>query len=204
MFPDHCRKGLHGTGTTGNGVKMPGIYFRMMAATMQIRDLLKPPRRILDTMGIEEGMCVVDYGCGPGSYIGRASELAGERGRVFAVDIHELAIASVTKRIEKEGLGNVTPVLAEGYHSALESGVADLVYALDMFHMVDDSCTFLEELRRIAKPDATLIIDDGHQLRETTRSLIRNSGAWVIEEERADYLRCRPARGEKTPSPRNR
>jgi ubiquinone/menaquinone biosynthesis C-methylase UbiE len=195
MFPEHCRRGLRRTGTTGTGVKMPGICFRMMAATMQLRDRIRPPERILDTMGIGEGMCVVDYGCGPGSYIRRASELAGERGHVFAVDIHELAIASVAKRIEKDGLGNVTPVLAEGYHSHLPDRTADLVYALDMFFMVDDSCAFLEELRRIAKPDATLIIDDGHQPREKTRSLIRSSGAWVIEEERGEYLRCRPARG---------
>jgi ubiquinone/menaquinone biosynthesis C-methylase UbiE len=195
MFPDHCKRGLRSASTTGTGVTMPGLCFRMMAATMQIRDLLRPPRRILDTMGIREGMCVVDYGCGPGSYIGRASELVGENGRVYAVDIHELAFASVTKRIGKDRLGNVIPVLAKGYDSGIPGGTADLVYALDMFHMVDDPAAFLEELRRIAKPDATLIIDDGHQLREKTHSLIRSSGAWVIEEERAEYLRCRPARG---------
>lgn len=180
------------------GVTMPGICFRMMAAMFTVRDRLRPPARMLDKMGIGEGMCVVDYGCGPGGYLGRASELAGGRGRVYAVDIHELAVEAVKKRIEKEGLENVTPVLAKGYDSGLPGGVADLVYALDMFFMVDDPAAFLAELRRIAKPGGVLIIDDGHQPRERSRSLIRASNCWVIEEERAEFLRCRPA-GERMP-----
>ncbi|KQC04676.1 MAG: methyltransferase type 11 [Methanoculleus sp. SDB] len=175
---------------------MPGICFRMMTTMFWLRDRIRPPERILDTMGIREGMCIVDYGCGPGSYLRGASELVGERGRVYAVDIHELAIASVAKRIEKEGLGNVTPMLAKGYDSGLPEGVADLIYALDMFFMIDDQGAFLAELRRIAAPDAVLIIDDGHQPRERTRNSILSSPDWVIEEERTEFLLCRPARCE--------
>ncbi|MDG6256845.1 MAG: class I SAM-dependent methyltransferase [Methanomicrobiaceae archaeon] len=153
---------------------------------------------MLTPMGIEEGMAVVDYGCGPGSYLKAASELVSERGRVYAVDIHTLAISSVARRTTKYGLTNVIPVLAEEYHSGLPDGTADLVYALDMVHQVDDPRAFLAELRRIAKPDGTLVIDDGHLPREQTRSLIQRSPAWAVVEETAAFLRCRAAREECT------
>ena len=68
------------------------------------------PWSALDGFGIKRGQTVVDYGCGPGSYLRRASELVGPEGRVLAVDIHELAIKAVMRRIDKEQLSNVTPV----------------------------------------------------------------------------------------------
>jgi len=200
MFSDQHQRTAR---TTGAGERMPGICFRMMSAMFWLRDRIRPPDLILNSMGIHEGMTVVDYGCGPGSYLKRASELVGDAGTVYAVDIHELAIASVSKRISREELGNVIPVLARGYESGLGAETADLVYALDMFHMVEDPHAFLTELRRIAKPDATLIIDDGHQPRERTRSLIQRSTCWVIEEEKPEFLRCQPEQGnspEKCPA----
>jgi ubiquinone/menaquinone biosynthesis C-methylase UbiE len=198
MFSDEHRGGSCTAAMTDGGA-MPDICFRMMSAMFWLRDHIRHPERILNTMGIREGMCVVDYGCGPGSYVSRASELVGEHGTVYAVDIHELAIASVSRRISREGLGNVIPMLAKGYESGLGEGTADLVYALDMFHLVDNPRAFLAELRRIAKTDATLIIDDGHQLRERTRNLIRQSPSWEIEEETGEFLRCRPAGGGGSP-----
>lgn len=172
--------------------RMPGFYFRLMSCTIHIRDRFRPPARLLDEVGIQEGMTVVDYGCGPGSYIKKASGLAGATGTVYAVDVHELAVGSVSRRARKEGLTNVVPILAKGYDSTLPDAAADLVYALDMFHMVEDQKAFLAELHRIAKPNGTLILDEGHQSREKTRRALQASAVWTIEEETGEYLRCRP------------
>jgi len=51
----------------------------------------------------------------------------------------------------------------------------------------------LAELKRIAKVDGVLIIDDGHQSRAKTKSKIAASGQWQIVEETADHLTCKPA-----------
>lgn len=171
------------------------LGFRAMAfSILHLRDRLRPPGRLLEGIGIEPGMTVVDYGCGPGSYIKVASGLVGERGRVYAVDIQPLAIESVSGIIEAEGLSNVTPSLAQGYDSGLGDGVADLIYALDMFHRVEDPDAFLNELGRIARPGGVLVIDDGHQPRQTTKERILRSEIWAIEEETDAYLRCRRVR----------
>jgi len=117
----------------------------------------------------------------------------GENGHVYAVDIHPLAIESVSKLIKEDGLKNVSAVLSERYGSGLEDDTADLVYALDMIHRIRDTDSFFRELGRIARPGGVLIINDGRLSRDETLEYIRQSGIWSVEEENRDFLRCRLA-----------
>ena len=71
--------------------------------------------------------------------------------------------------------------------------MADMVCALDMSFVIRQPADFLAELRRIAKPDGVLIIDDGHQSRQATRRKILDAGLWNIREETSDHLLCKPA-----------
>jgi len=98
----------------------------------------------VQNFGIQPGMTVVDYGCGPGRYATRFAHLVGDNGRVFAVDIHELAIEGVKKRIQKQGLKTITPILAKGYDSGIPDGTADIVCAIDMFFKITDPSAFLK------------------------------------------------------------
>ena len=179
-----------------NREAMSGIGFKLMSLSFHIRDMVNPPEKLLNEIGIEDGTVVVDYGCGPGSYIKYASALVGAKGTVYAADIHELAIASVRKLIEKEGLTNVIPVQVHGYSSSIADNTADLIYALDMFHAVGDPDAFLTELHRIVKPGGMLVIDNGHQSREQALEKIRHSGVWKIKEEREAFMRCTPVETE--------
>jgi ubiquinone/menaquinone biosynthesis C-methylase UbiE len=173
--------------------RMSDTGFRLMNFIFNIMDLIHPyiDGRV-KTFGIREGMTVVDYGCGPGRYTTRFSKLVGETGKVYAVDIHELAIAAIRQKITTLGLRNVEPVLAQGYDSSLPAHVADVVCVLDMFFGVKQPTEFLKELKRIAKQDGMLVIDDGHQSRDVTKRNILASGQWTIVEETTDHLKCKP------------
>jgi ubiquinone/menaquinone biosynthesis C-methylase UbiE len=173
--------------------RMSDFSFRGMELLFRAIDFVYPyvDRRV-QRFGIQPGMTVVDYGCGPGRYTTRFAHLVGERGRVFAVDIHELAIEGVNKRIQKQGLRSVTPVLAKGYDSGLPDGVADIVCAIDVFFGINDPTAFLKELRRITKPEGLIIIDDGHQSRNETKRKIAAAGYWEIAQESKDHLKCKP------------
>lgn len=180
-------------GLFGKGVdRMPDWAFRTMALIFRLRDALFAVDRRLDEFDLRPGQTVVDYGCGPGTYLRRASELVGPQGRVLAVDIHELAIQAVNQRIRRHGWSNVSAHLAPGGACPLADGVADAVYALDMFHMVSDSSGFLQELRRISKPEGVLFIEDGHQPRAQSKSKLEAAGSWRIVEENPRWLKCRP------------
>lgn len=171
---------------------MSDISFKLMILAFNLIDFLHPyiDKRV-QSFDIQEGMTVVDYGCGPGRYTMHFSKLVGKKGRIYAVDIHELAIESVKRKITRYGFQNISPVLASGYHSDLPDHIADVVCALDMFFAIQQPGQFLGELKRLLKPDGVLIIDDGHQPREVTKKKIRETGLWDIWEETRDHLKCR-------------
>ena len=176
----------------GKGMdRMPDLAFRIMALMFKIRDKFIHKDKVLDEFGIRQGQSVVDYGCGPGSYIRMASILVGTEGKVYAVDIHELAIEAVKKLVEKENLHNVTALVVSDGRCPLEDKSIDLVYALDMFHMVANPNAFLKEINRISKPEAVLYIDSGHQRRAEAKTKINASGTWKIIEENPRYMKCR-------------
>jgi ubiquinone/menaquinone biosynthesis C-methylase UbiE len=177
----------------GNGMdKMPDFAFHMMSFMFWIMDQFHSPSHRLDSFGIQPGYVVVDCGSGTGRYLKQASELAGPQGTVYAVDIQPLAIESVNKVIRKQGLLNVRPLLTEGKYVNIPCETVDLIYALDMFHMVSDTFGFLSELHRILKPEGILILEDGHQSRNKTRSKVLDSRLWTITEETKHHLRCKP------------
>ena len=177
--------------------RMPDMHFRFMNVCFHIIDFVYPyiDKRVRN-FGIEPGMTVVDYGCGPGRYTTRFARLVGERGKVLAVDIHELAIGALKKKIERQGLANVEAVLARGYDNGLPDEVGDVVCAIDMFFLIKKPTEFLAELKRITKPDGFLVIDGGHQPRSLTKEKILQSGYWDIIEETRDHFKCKPKHAE--------
>jgi len=56
--------------------------FRLMVIAFKIRDFFLPRINILKEVGIMTGFHVLDFGCGPGSYIIPLSELVGKTGKV--------------------------------------------------------------------------------------------------------------------------
>lgn len=171
---------------------LPNIAFRLMSFVISIRDLLFPVSKRLERFGICQGSIVVDFGCGPGSYIERASQLAGDRGKVYAVDTHPLAIRSIEKKSKKKKLANVVPILSTGYPVSIEGRSVDVIYALDMFHHVKDVNAFLAELHRILKQSGSLFIESGHQSLDEARRKILNSERWRVVKEDRNLFECRP------------
>jgi len=174
-----------------NRESIPNVAFRAMSLMMKLMDtLVQYSRKNFETLGLKPGQTVIDYGCGPARYIEFASQAVGKAGRVIAVDIHPLAIANVKEKIEKQHLSNVEAVLAEKYTTSISAETADIVYALDMFHMIAQPNEFLEELSRLAKRDGTIIIEDGHQPRKNTIEKIEKSGLLKIVQETKTHVKC--------------
>ena len=172
--------------------KIPNLAFRCMTLTYRIMDFFYFDKKYMETIGLQPGQTVIDYGCGPGRYIKIASERVGKTGIVYAVDIHRIALQYVERKINRYGLTNVKIRLADGYFTGLPDHTADVVYALDMFHMISDPDAFLTELHRLTKPGGRLIIEDGHQPRVSSRYKILKSGKWEISKETNRFLTCIP------------
>lgn len=171
---------------------IPILYYRIMAFFIRAREAVFRYSKRLEDFDIQPGDSVIDYGCGPGMYVPKAAELVGENGCVCAVDIHPLAVADVEKLVEKRGLDNVKAVLANGYACPLDDNLADVIYMLDAFHMIEEPAIFLKEIYRLLKPTGMLILDDGHQPRQETKQKVATSGIWKITSENDDHIKYIP------------
>ena len=167
------------------------VGYHLMVLEYAIQDfLVRGHERALDGFGITPGSVVVDYGCGPGRYLARASRLTGPSGRVYAADISDVALRYATARVRRLGLDNVTALPIRDGRCAIPAASADLVYALDMFHAVRDPKSFLAEIHRFTKPGGVLVLEDGHQPRALTRKKLLDAGGWRIESATRWHLRC--------------
>jgi ubiquinone/menaquinone biosynthesis C-methylase UbiE len=173
-----------------NREHIPEIAFRIMAFVMKIMDILGYHDKNFKTFGLQLGQTVIDYGCGPARYTLRIAKAIGENGSLIATDIHPLAIKKVDAKIRKHRLSNAQTILADGYSCAVDENTADVLLALDMFHMIQDTTALLKEFARIVKPEGTVVIEDGHQAREITKHKILDSGFFKIIDENKRHVKC--------------
>jgi ubiquinone/menaquinone biosynthesis C-methylase UbiE len=158
---------------------MSDFGFKAMAFTFKIRDFFRPRNSIVKEAGIKEGFHVLDYGCGPGSYVRAVSEIVGESGKVYALDIHPLAVESVKRIVEKHHLTNVETILSD-CKTGLPDGSTDVVLLYDAFHDLVNSKEVLEELNRVLKQDGILSFSDHHMKEQEIVSKITNGGLFRL------------------------
>lgn len=140
---------------------MSNFDFQFMSVGYKFRDFFLPRKNILEEVGIKPGFQVLDYGCGPGSYTIAAAELVGESGKVYALDIHPLAIQRVQDIASKKRLTNVETILSD-CQTGLPDNTLDAVLLYDAFHHLIDPDVVLKELHRVLKPDGILSFSDHH------------------------------------------
>lgn len=93
--------------------RMSDFDFRFMSVGYRIRDLFLPRINILKEVGIRRGFHVLDYGCGPSSFIVPLAELVGESGKIYALDIHPLAIQRTKNIASEKQLTSVETILSD-------------------------------------------------------------------------------------------
>ena len=147
------------------------LSFRLMALEFQLRDWLRPPVKILQDAGIQSGMSVLDFGCGPGGFTLAASRLVGPEGLVYAVDIHPLALKLVKQAADKQGLKNIQTVL-ESNLDEVEAASMDIVLLYDVLHCLPHPRWTLMKLNRLLKPKGVLSVSDHHMKEEKLLSTV--------------------------------
>ena len=119
---------------TTKGDKLPSDWgFKLMALGFKVRDFFRPRLNTLKEVGIKPGHQVLDYGCGPGSYIVPLVESVGDTGKVYALDAHPLAIKMVQGTILRKHLTNVEVIHSE-CATGLPDNSLDVVLLYDTLH----------------------------------------------------------------------
>jgi ubiquinone/menaquinone biosynthesis C-methylase UbiE len=133
----------------------------------------------LKEVGIKAGFHVLDYGCGPGGYIIPLAELVGESGKVYALDIHPLAIRKVQDIASKKRLANVETILSD-CKTGLPDNTLDAILLYDAFHHLSDPDVVLRELHRVLKPDGILSFSDHHMKENEIVASVTNDGLFKL------------------------
>jgi ubiquinone/menaquinone biosynthesis C-methylase UbiE len=132
-----------------------------MSTTFKLRDFFSPRIYILKEVNIKPGFTVLDYGCGPGSYIIPIERLVGQSGMVYALDRHPLAIKSVKDIAVRKQLKNVETILSDCKTGLLDNSV-DVILLYDIVHDLDNPNAILAELHRVLKPTGFISCNDHH------------------------------------------
>jgi ubiquinone/menaquinone biosynthesis C-methylase UbiE len=155
------------------------LAFKFMALGFKFRDLLRPRKNVLAEAGISAGFHVLDYGCGPGSYVTAASAMAGETGKIYALDIHPLAIKTVQGIAARKHLSNLETILSD-CKTGLPDNSLDIVLLYDTLHSLEDCNSVLEELGRILKPGGILSVSDHHLKEAELVSSVTDKGPFKL------------------------
>lgn len=159
------------------------IDFRFMSLLFKFRDKRHPPINKVEKTKIKPGDFVLDYGCGPGSYTIAAAELVGPSGKVYAADIHPLAIKKVDETTLKKRLKNVQTILTD-CKTGLSDESIDVIICFDVIHGLADLESILIEFHRVLKRNSSLSVDDHHLSRDEIIAKISEQGLFKYKEEK--------------------
>jgi len=154
------------------------LDFRLMAIEFLLRDWLRPPINVLREAGMLPGMTVLDFGCGPGGFSLAAARLVEARGRVYALDIHPLAIRMVKRDAEKQGLRNIHPIHGTSAEVIPDESV-NFVLLYDVLHDLPDTDSVLREIHRVLTPDGILSASDHHLQAAGLQRVITETGLFL-------------------------
>ena len=144
----HCRSDPH----------MSNFSFRIISLMHDnpLLPIFRNPYKLLRAAGLKLGQKVLEVGCGPGFFTIPAAKIVGEEGFVYAVDVHPLAIERVKEKIEKEGIKNVKPILANASDTGLPDRSIDLAFLFGLQYVAGGLKNVISEMHRILKPGGVL------------------------------------------------
>jgi ubiquinone/menaquinone biosynthesis C-methylase UbiE len=155
------------------------LHFRVMSFAMKFRNLFMPPQDILKEVEIKPGFHVLDFGCGPGTFTLIASEAVGKSGKIYALDIHPLAVQKVQSIALKNQLANVETICSD-CKTELPDNSMDVVLLYDTFHLLGNPSGVLEEIHRVLKPNGILSFSDHHMKENEIMSSVVNGGLFKL------------------------
>ncbi|MCK4918860.1 MAG: methyltransferase domain-containing protein [Candidatus Pacebacteria bacterium] len=124
---------------------------------------LMNPDSIIEDLNIKDGMTVADFGCGAGYFTIPIAKIVKNSGKVYAIDVLNSSLESVSSKAKLYGLLNITTIRAnvEAKGSLeIEDKSTDFVILANILFQTNDYDSVLNEAKRITKNDGKIVIID--------------------------------------------
>jgi len=119
---------------------------------------------ILEKIKIKAGDYIADFGCGQfGYFTFPLAKLVGKNGKVYAIDLSQKNIKTITKEAKTNNLQNIETIWAdlevlEG--SKIASDSINTVFLINTLHQAKKPLKMISEAKRMLKKNGTLLIID--------------------------------------------
>jgi ubiquinone/menaquinone biosynthesis C-methylase UbiE len=137
---------------------------------------------ILKALNIQPGQTIADIGSGGGFFTFLFSQLVGEKGRVYAIDTNEDFLEFIAKQATKQGLTNITIVLATEEQSIpLPSHSIDLLFVRNVYHHLQNRTHYFSQAKNLLASQGQIAIIE-HSPQGSVLSFHRRCGHNVPKE----------------------
>ena len=151
-----------------------------------LRRRFQSASKIVEQIGVGEGMRVLELGPGPGFFTAEVSRRAGW-GRLYCLDIQPELIAKLREKTVREGLENVALMVGDGTALPFAENSLDLAFLVTVLGEIPDRDRALRELYRVLRRGGVLSIsemlpDPDYSLKRTTIARAGKAGFEPFQE----------------------
>ncbi|MBE9473629.1 MAG: methyltransferase domain-containing protein [Chloroflexi bacterium] len=115
---------------------------------------------IIDLLGLQPGMKVLDAGCGPGRLAIPAAKAIGLQGELTALDLQAGMLARVQEKARTDGLSNIRLMQVELGKGKLEKAYYDRAMLVTVLGEIPEQEAALQEIYQALKPGGILSVTE--------------------------------------------
>jgi ubiquinone/menaquinone biosynthesis C-methylase UbiE len=140
--------------------------------------------KIMELLNFKKGNTIADVGCGSGYYSYRFSKLAGDKGKVYAIDIKERHLDFINEFVKLHDIKNIETIVSAEDDISLDMKV-DYVFMCSLYHIIYGvfsepvRARLISSIKNALKPDGRLIIVDNGPV---TEELLPYHGPFITRE----------------------
>jgi len=116
------------------------------------------PEKLMDAIGLKEGMTIADIGAGRGRMTVFFSLRVGETGKVYANDIDKDALTYLEHRCQSNNMTNVKTFPGKIDNPMLPAGEADIAFMVSTYHHLEKPVEMMRNTIPFLKKDGILVI----------------------------------------------
>jgi ubiquinone/menaquinone biosynthesis C-methylase UbiE len=116
--------------------------------------------RLHEILAPRPGERVLEVGPGTGYYALPVAEALAPDGRLDVVDVQQEMLDHTLRRAREQGIGNITPTLADARSLPFGDGTFDAAYLVTVLGEIPDQGAALRELRRVVKPSGRIVVGE--------------------------------------------
>ncbi|MGD8732154.1 MAG: methyltransferase domain-containing protein [Anaerolineales bacterium] len=162
-------------------VKFPIPAFLVKAIDNPFRRKIQSPTGLVESLGVNQGMNMLEIGPGSGTYTQAFSDAVGEGGLIVAVDIERSVLRDLKHRIADIDAQNIYPLVADVHHLPFKRSLFDAVYMITVIGEIPAPREAFHSFFSVLKPGGKLIfseflLDPDFPLPRTLRSWAMGAG----------------------------